>query len=422
MLSIAYLVFFLVTVPFAMARNRIFGLYYTTLYIYSAFSIAGYLYIPGLSESIDAYFGNSVGRESLAFVFVSMALFWAVNMKLYSNGPQGKAVIIAWHSPVVPTLGVVVLAAVVVLFAGLLAINFADLSWYIFEDSLSLPLKTTLFILVYKTTVGILITGYLVVRSKDIETNRVFRFLYGVLLLSFLVASARLGNRTDPTAFLLGVILFEALSRELRLRSIVGGAIVALLAVLAISAIEFYRYRDGGAGGPLLERIVRNDYFAPAHMLFSAVAFDYINPMAVIRSNTANALILFGEPYLQQTVTELFRGDVATRSAGYAFYILTEGWIFAGWWGVFYNALIPSAGLWLWNRLSSTNNRFANLLVQMLVASMLVNVTRGQSSYFIKYLYTFILPNIGLAMLIVGLRFSLRDQNGRKPSGVVGTA
>lgn len=401
-----------------MARNRIFGLYYTTLYIYSAFSIAGYLYIPGLSESLAAYFGNAVGRESLIFTFASMVLLWGVNMVIYRHGPEGKAVVHAWHPPTVPALGIVLLAVVVMIFVGLLAANFSELSWYIFEESVALPLKTALFIAMYKTTVGILITGYLVVRSKEIGTNRVFRGLYAVLVLAFLVASARLGNRTDPTAFLLGVVLFEALSRELRLRTIAWGAVVALVAVLAISAIEFYRYRDGGASGPLLERIVRNDYYAPAHMLFAAVAFDFVDPMAVIRSNSANALILFGEPYLQQTITELFRSDVATRSAGYAFYIFTEGWMFAGWWGVFYNALIPSAGLWLWNRLSATDNRFANLLAQMLVASMLINVTRGQSSYFIKYLYTFILPNIVFAMFLVGLRFGrMRGSDGGVSAG-----
>lgn len=393
-----------------MARNRLFGLYYSILYIYSAFSVAGYLYIPGLSESIFAYFGNDVGRESLIFIFASMALFWAANMLIYRRGGSARAIIYAWHPPTVSTFGTIFFAALVLTFCGLLAANFADLSWYIFEDSGGLPLKTALFIALYKMTVGILITGYLAVRSKEIVTGRIFGLLYGVLVLAFLVASARLGNRTDPTAFLLGVLLLEALSRELRLRTIAWGAFVALFAVFAISAIEIFRYREGdGSGGlPLIERIVRNDYYAPAHMLFATVAFDFVDPMVVIRSNSANALILFGQPYLQQIVTELFRSDIATRSAGYAFYIFTEGWMFAGPWGVLYNALIPSAGLWLWNKLSSTDDRFTNLLAQMLVASMLINVTRGQSSYFIKYLYTFILPNVGIAMLIVGLRFRLR--------------
>lgn len=391
-----------------MARNRMFGLYYSVLYIYSAFAIAGYLYIPGLSESIFAYFGNTVGRESLLFTFTSMALFWGVNMIVYRHGGRVKPILYAWHPPVMPTFGTVVLGIIVLAFCGLLAANFSDLSWYIFEDSDGLPLKTALFIAMYKIMVGILISGYLAVRSKDIVTGRVFGMLYAVLVLAFLVTSARLGNRTDPTAFLLGVMMLEALSRELRLRTIAWGAFVALFAVFAISAIEIYRYRDGGAGGPLIERIVRNDYYAPAHMLFAAVAFDFVDPIAVIRSNSANALILFGEPYLQQTVTQLFRSDIATRSAGYAFYIFTEGWIFAGPWGALYNAIIPTAGLWLWNKLSSTDNRFANSLIQMLVASMLINVTRGQSSYFIKYLYTFILPNIGIAMLLTGLRFRAR--------------
>jgi len=393
-----------------MARNRLFGLYYSILYIYSAFAVAGYLYIPGLSESIFAYFGDGVGEESLVFIFASLALFWCVNMVVYRPGVEIRPVAYAWHPPVIPTSGNILMAVLVLTFCGLLAVNFSDLSWYIFEDAGGLPLKTALFMALYKITVGILITGYLAVRSKEILTGRVFVFLYGMLLLGFFVASARLGNRTDPTAFLLGVLLLEALSRELRLRTIAWGAFLALLALLAISAIEIFRYRegDGGGGLPLVERIVRNDYYAPAHMLFAAVAFNFVDPMLVIRSNSANALILFGQPYLQQPITDIFRMDLATRSAGYAFYIFTEGWMFAGRWGVLYNALIPSAGLWVWNKLSSSDNRFASMLLKMLFASMLINVTRGQSSYFIKYLYTFIFPNVGIAMLIVGLRFRLR--------------
>jgi hypothetical protein len=406
-MNLAYLAFFLATLPFAMARNRLFGFYYAALYIYSAFAIAGYLYLPGLSESLAAYFGDEVGRTALLFTFASMAGFWSVNMLIYRKGAERRASLIAWHANAVTASGTAIFAAIVVIFIGLLVVNFSTLSWYIFEETDSLPLQTSLFLAMFKTVVGILTTGYLILRSPEIRTDRIFAVFYALLLIAFLVASIRLGNRTDPTALLIAMVLFEALSRKLRLRVIAGIGVAILVGVLALSAIEYFRYTDGGASGPLLERIVRNDYYAPAHMLIATIAFDFVDPATVIRSNSANALILFGEPYLQQTITELFRVDIATRSAGYAFYIMTEGWMFAGWGGIIYNAIIPSAGLWLWNRLASTNNRFANLLVQMLVASMLLNVTRGQSSYFIKYLYTFILPNIALAVVIVGLRFRL---------------
>lgn len=407
MLNIAYLVFFLVTFPFAMARNRLFGFYYAALYVYSAFALAGYLYLPGISESLQAYFGDQIGQMALIFTFGSMAAFWAVNMVIYRGTPRVRAALLVSHAGKVTLFGNCAFAAITAIFIGLLAINFSSLSWYLFEDSEKLPTETAIFLALYKTTVGLLATGYVILRNHEIRRDKFFQAVYVLLGSAFVLASIRLGNRTDPAAIICGMILYETLARKLRIQTIAAVGAVLLVAFVALSAIEYFRYTEGGIRAPLLERIVRNDYYAPAHMLFAAMAFDFVQPLAVIRSNTANALVMLGEPYLQQIVTELFRTDVATRSAGYAFYIMTEGWIFAGWAGIAYNAIIPSAGLWLWNRLGCTNSQFANMLTQVLVACMLLNVTRGQSSYFIKYSYMFVLPNLVLAAIFVGLRIRL---------------
>lgn len=416
MLNVLYLLFFLGTFPFAVARSRLFGFYYAALYIYSAFSLVGYLYLPGISESLSAYFGDDVGHAALRFTFASMAAFWAVNMYLYRPGRERRAWLLVVHPQEVTSFGVALLGGAMLVFVGLLAYNFSTLSWYIFEESDSLPLETAVFIALYKTMVGVLATGYVINRSPDIRTGRAFLWIYVILLAAFLLASIRLGNRTDPAALLVGGILYETLSRRLSLRTIAGVGAGLLVAVLALSAIEYYRYTDGGIQAPLLERVVRNDYYAPAHMLFAAIAFDYVDPATVVRSNSANALVLLGQPYLQQVVTELFRTNIATRSAGYAFYIFTEGWMFAGWGGILYNAVIPSAGLWLWSRLAGTNDRLVNMVAQTLVACMLLNVTRGQSSYFIKYLYTFILPNLAFAAVLLRLSIRLPDPRSPEPS------
>jgi hypothetical protein len=420
LLNIAYLVFFLSTFPYAMTRNRLFGFYYAALYIYSAFAIAGYLYLPGVSESIAAYFGDEVGRTALIFTLLSMTAFWVVNMAIYRPKPARRAWLLVSYEKRVTTFGGALTGAFSIVFIGLLALNFSTLSWYIFEETETLPLQTVIFIGLYKTTVGILASGYVIIRSRDISRNRVHVTSCLLLALAFLIASVRLGNRTDPAAILLGIIMYETLVRKLRLRSIAIVGSGVLIAVLALSAIEYFRYTDGGIQAPLLERVVRNDYYAPAHMLFAAIAFNVVDPWIVVQSNSGNALILLGEPYLQQVVTEMFRSNIATRSAGYAFYILAEGWMFAGWAGVLYNAIIPSIGLWLWNRLSCTSDRLFNQIALALVACMLLNVTRGQSSYFIKYLYTFVIPNLGLAAIVLGLRLrpAWRDDQAFIPAMV----
>lgn len=404
LLNIAYFLFFIATFPHAISRSRLFGFYYAALYIYSAFAIAGYLYLPGVSESIAAYFGDEVGRQALLFTIASMAGFWCVNMVVYRPRERNRAWLIVVRRAQITMIGSFLVALLTVTFIVLFALNFSTLSWYIFEETDTLPLQTSIFLALYKSIVGVLATGYVVLRSKDIASNRLYQICYVLLMSCFLFASVRLGNRTDPAAVLLGVIIYETSIRKLRLRTIAAVGTGVLIAVLALSVIEYFRYTDGGIQAPLLERIARNDYYAPAHMLFAAIAFNFVDPVTVLQSNGGNSLILLGQPYLQQVITELFRTNIATRSAGYAFYIFAEGWMFAGWAGVAYNAIVPSIGLWLWNRISSTSDRLVNQIAIALVACMLLNVTRGQSSYFIKYLYTFIVPNMALVFIILGGR------------------
>lgn len=404
MLNLLYLAFFLVTLPFAVTRNRLFGFYYTALYLYSAFALAGYLYFPGISESLQAYFGDDVGHTSLAFIFVSMIAFWSVNMFLYRPRRPARAWLTVAQASSITSMGKLALFSVTVAFGFLLFTNFASLSWYIFEFAESLSPEIRIFILFYKTSVGIITVVYAIIRSNEIRKDALFSVTFFILLILFIIASFKLGNRTDPAAVICGIIFYEAIRRRLSFRVIASIGAVLIISVATLSLIEHFRYVDGISRNSLAERIFLNDYYAPAHMLFAAIAFDYVAPTDVIRSNTANALILLGEPYLQQLVTELFRSDVASRSEGYAFYILTEGWIFGGWGGVIYNALIPTFGLWLWSRLACTDNRLVNTLVLVLAACMVLNVTRGQSSYFIKYAYTFILPNLIFAAVFIGLR------------------
>lgn len=76
--------------------------------------------------------------------------------------------------------------------------------------------------------------------------------------------------------------------------------------------------------------------------------------------------------------------------------------------GFLYNAVVVTFFVKLWNAVACTNNATVNLIIRTLFATMAINVVRGQSSYFIKYGYTYILPVMVFAIVIVGIRIEGR--------------
>lgn len=399
---IAYTVFFLFTFPRAISIDRLFGVYYAALFIYSLFALFGYLFLPGLSESIYAYFGDDVGQQAAYFCFASLAGFFFLNYALLRRRQVSRVVSVS-ISPSITPIGLVALGVVALAFTTMLVLNFGQLSWYVFEYGGGVGSSVGMFLVLYKLSVGFLLVCYCVTRS-DIVAGRVFIALSLVYFIAFLIASVRLGNRTDPAALMLGVTVFELGRRKISFRTLFWTGAVGIAGIIALSLIEHFRYTGGGGERELLARIVQNDYYAPAHMLFAAIAYDFVRPMEVIRSNSANALVLLNYPYLQETVTHLFRPNLATRTEGYAFYIFTEGWMAFGKIGFIYNWIIPTAGLMLWRNIARTNNPFINNVIMSVMACMLINLVRGQSSYFIKYLYMFVVPALLFLALLVAIR------------------
>ena len=90
MILLLYIGFCIVTMPILFIRDRLAGIIYALLFLYSAFAFIGYLYMPGLSESILAYFGDQAGFLALYFVFLSMVLIFGINFFLYRPKDKQK--------------------------------------------------------------------------------------------------------------------------------------------------------------------------------------------------------------------------------------------------------------------------------------------------------------------------------------------
>jgi hypothetical protein len=216
------------------------------------------------------------------------------------------------------------------------------------------------------------------------------------------MSAVRLGNRTDLLALSLGIMVYHLYRDNFdrkKLFQIIGAA-VFLGAILYF--VEAARYNDDSIDLNFWAGLMTKDWYAPAHILFAAISYNIIDPIEVVLSNASNALILVGHPYLQYGVTEAFNPGVATRSAGYAFYIFTEGYMVLGMFGFIYNAILILLGFSMWKNFASTNNKEFNNVMLGLMGCMVVNLVRGQSSYFVKYFYTFIMPSIFLYSALSG--------------------
>jgi hypothetical protein len=396
MILAVYILFCVITMPILFERDRLMGIIYALLFLYSVFSFIGYLYLPGLSESILAYFGDNVGHVALNFIFLSMVLIFTLNYFLYrpkklAQSDRGLKISYDRRSQF-SLFSISIPYLLIAIFSYLLYQNIDRLSWDNAQQE-NIDLSLSIFIGIFKMSVGFLIIMYVMMREKCYANYKRLLTPFVVYLFLFFLSSFLLGNRTDPAALVVGILFYESSKQKLNVRLILKSMGLISLAIILLSVIEFFRYENNYSVATLAERIVRNDYFAPAHMLFASIAYGLVDFGEVFRSNFNNAMILQYYPYLQETVTDLFNEGVATRSAGYAFYVLSEGYIAFGFWGgIFYNAVVVTLFVKLWNSFAATDSRFVNLLIKTLLATMCINVVRSQSSQFIKITYTYFIP------------------------------
>ena len=149
--------------------------------------------------------------------------------------------------------------------------------------------------------------------------------------------------------------------------------------------------------------VVLKDYFTPFHVLIGAMANDYVDPLAVLASNAANSLMFLGVDYLQAYVVHQWEPGVVTRTASPAMFAFTEGYVALGWAGFIYNGVVWSAGIALWRRLSRSNDQNFNAIAFALTIALAATVPRSQSMYFLKDIYLFFAPALGLYCIAAGL-------------------
>ena len=423
-------IFFILTGTYVWKRDVLYGGIYLFLYIYTIFSQIGYTYFPSLSIFIKAYFGSKLFYEFHAFIFLSFLAYFLIFRAFYKKILAVKKYkIVKSNIQYFPFFVMVVLMHI--LFLGFyLFLNYDSISYVNMSNEnyqRSHGSLLLIFSIFFKLSVMINIILYYLIKCRRIFlTQKKEVVIYSLFLLEivvFVIIAVKIGNRTDPLALSLSIVVLEICFMRIygvdRMRIV---KIISFFVLVIYGLIVLEVVREGGTSGQkvISEIILLKDYFAPSHMLFAAMAFEYVDIGEVVISNTSNALIKINHPYLQATITNLINPGIASRSTGYAFYIFSEGYLALGWYGFIYNGIIIFLGVTLWRLLGNSSFYLYNVFIISLLASQMANIVRSQSSYFIKDIYTLFIPAMFIFFLATGYR-PLLGVGGRMKRYLVST-
>lgn len=391
-----------------------FAAYYFYLFVYCIFAVVGYLYFPNLSSAISAYFGAEIETGALlflilSFTFVYLALILAsrsgtIRQVQFAVGRARFNYAAATGLAVSMILGIQALG----FFSFGEALSYANASDPEFLSDAGLYYK--LWFTAFKLSPTVITVLYAVLRFGYWPGAAGRGLLYALLLAEttiFLLTAHAVGNRLELVSLINAVIFVELICRSGKRSEKSGTFYMGVAVALAVALAYMFwlsrnRASDPFEGLALMETVLFQDYFSPAHMLFAAIAHNLIMPAEVLISNAMNSLVLMNHPYLQQTVADVINPGVSSRSTGYAFYVLAEGYMALGMAGFLYNAAVIGLGMGLWRRLAATESAAMNCLLLPILAIDLVNLCRGQSAYFIKNIYFHFIPALFLIFLATG--------------------
>ena len=407
------LVFFLLWERIA-KKELFFGVFMGYLFIYTIFFQFGYQLYPEFSERIKAYFGLDAFWKYQFQVFASFAGFFLL---FILGSPFFKRPIFHVCEFRRSALKQVLLYALLFGQYGYVL----TYSWY-FGDKLNYISALgagedgqrlaglTVFGILFKLSIIWILLFYLLAREKKQKPVRDW------LLFSFSCAATisiciKLGNRTDLIAVATGITAYEV-SRIRGIGRVLVIRRIFILAPLFVIAFGLSKLAISNRGNQdlepkaLAERIIVNDYFAPSHVLITTIALEFNSFPEVLRSNSANALLGFGYPLLQTTVMEQINPGVSSRTTGYGFYMLSEGPLALGVYGFIYNSIVIVFAYFLLRCFATTDSAFFNTFCLMLLCAYCANFSRTQTSFFIKYIYTFLFPAFLLFFLATGQRIA----------------
>lgn len=408
-LILLFSTFFIFSLFYIVRRDIFYGGVYLFLYIYIIFVLIGYKYLPELSIFIKAYFGPEIFIPLTLFVFASFISFFISFCSFYHTIQKKTYRVSKFIIPYSKIMFFLFVSFQLLYIAYFLSTNFEDLNYQSFATESyqkEKGLSFVIFVMMFKYLPPMILLLYVLYRTRvlnevkrksDIINIRLILLLLFIFVPIFIFTANKIGNRTDILSLLIGFTVFEYKYHKIILRKkvpylkffIIIGTMMVFMNYLKKTRTEEEAFSD-----LWYEKLLLQDYYAPAHMLIAAINYEYVNPVEVITSNISNSLVKLKYPFLQEKITELFNPGITTRSASYAFYTFTEGYLVLGFMGFLYNGVIFFFLLSFWRRLAQSNNIVYNLFILALISERMATCVRGQTSVFIKDFYMFFLPFI----------------------------
>ena len=424
LLIILFIIFFIFSfIKVLKIGDDLFATFYFLLFIYTIFTQIAYVFVPDLAVFAKVFFGSHLFFYYWLFVSLSFVatywLFLILDARRKKFGVQLlQSVNLNRHKVRFPE-GI---------YFSVYGFYLMTLTWIFINslDKIQYAKISDIWIgYIINLQPYFLLIMYMKLRGTEKSLKKIVsRILFIFSFSLFLIISFRAGQRLLGVSFLIGLTTFEYSPfldtlKKIRTRTIILVAIGTFTFLFLASSIVAMRDKYGGAmplssigeifestnnsGEFTAEKFLYNDYFAPSSLIFVSIYWDWIDPAEVFKSNLYNSIVFLGYPYLQNTLSEVANPNYNySRSESYAYYIFTEGFNFAGWFGFLYNALIINLGFGLWRRYMNSNDVYFNRYSSALLSVLLISIVRGQSIHFFRSLYLVIFPSIIMLSLSLG--------------------
>lgn len=404
-------VFFVITFWMLFRRDRFCSIFYLILYIYMLPVEICSGYLPFLLK-ID--FGKEVYYPFYVFSTLSIFTFWFFvylkskpHRNIYCIEELRQQRRMGSNRPI---LVYFIIICILLVQGAIIWLSFSDISYYNltsvdYKKSHPLLIAGSVMFLISKPLVLLLFFKYL--SSKLFERKFCMLLLLWAILQNFLYGTLA-GSRSGILSIMVALLFAIYGYRRISLKNVIKVGTVGLVAIGVLQGVRSFR-SEGGMDEKVEEyAILQNDYADPAMATLGAIKYEVIDPIEVISSNTTRIFPFIDYPYLYITVTEIFAPGIADEANAFGFYIFTEGYMFSGMIGFFYNAFVIGLLLLYWRRIGRTNNKLFNLYVLSLMISFFFAMVRAQSVWFIRNLWQFVIPMIILYSWFMNIKINYK--------------
>lgn len=427
--------FFILTSFYIWKKSQIFFLFYFVLFVYTFFTQLGYLLYPEYLSVVShyQYYGEKAFIPYWIYIFLSFVSIFLLFAIFYDRKYRTIFSIKVRSSLKGPGnfLYFTLILFYELTLTLLLIKNYENLSYF---NQAILKANKIWFYLFCLGGIVLLSIFYKIL----IENSKKKRIFYAVLFFSvflvFSLTAIRSGQRIEFAKGFLGFItsLWYLFQDEIKIKRLNSKYIflVLILCFLAVSFSQGIRITRGrnenftafltALKNPknflsifLLENLIFQDWVNPSLTLITSMEQRIIFPSKVIESNLRVLVPFINHPSLGGILARIIDPE---GTAGYGYYILTEGYNLIGFSGFLYSAFIFVLGIRILESFfASTKDKLFNSYMLGVMGFVAIDVVRGgQTIVFLKVLYLYFLPAIFLFILMSGQKVYLTGPKVKK--------